>query len=180
MHVKLSCHHDSRLAKSRGRVLDSPSAIGWVLSNLMDVSVGHDGTPPSLWQNLIDSCLVEQAIALIIVFFVDVRAWAWQLASRKFICQFQVIMSLHELMRSISKRLLLHMVGVQCTKCTDGTIMFFFVCFVPCVRVWFWLFFKVFFTRKSIKKIFFLFLKNYFWHQRIKIIEKHQKNINLK
>jgi hypothetical protein len=133
MHVKLSCHHDSRLAKSRGRVLESPSAIGWVLSNLMDVSVGHDGTPPSLWQNLIDSCLIEQAIALIIVFFVDVRAWAWQLASRKFICQFQVIMSLDELMRSISKRLLLHMVGVQCTKCTDGTIMFFFVCFVPCV-----------------------------------------------
>ena len=41
------------------------------------------------------------------------------------------------------------------------------------------LFFKVFFTRKCIKIIFFLFFKNYFWYQDIKIIWKYQKNINL-
>jgi len=41
---------------------------------------------------------------------------------------------------------------------------------ISCIRfrcilvVWLWLFFKVFFGRKRIKIIFFLFLKNYFWY----------------
>ena len=40
--------------------------------------------------------------------------------------------------------------------------------------------FKVFFIPKHIKKIFFLFFKNYFCYQHIKIIWKYQKYINLK
>jgi hypothetical protein len=34
---------------------------------------------------------------------------------------------------------------------------------------------NVFFTRKCIKIIFFLFFKNYFWHSHIKIIWKYKK-----
>jgi len=48
------------------------------------------------------------------------------------------------------------------------------------VEVWLWLLFKVIFTWKCIKIIFFLFFKNYFWYQHIKTIWKHQKYINLK
>jgi hypothetical protein len=49
-----------------------------------------------------------------------------------------------------------------------------------CLRAWLRLLFKVFFTWKYIKIIFFLFLKNYFWYQRIKMIWKHKKKTNLK
>jgi hypothetical protein len=49
-----------------------------------------------------------------------------------------------------------------------------------CLGVWLWLLFKVFFTQKSVPTIFFLFFKNYFWDQYIKIIWKHQKYITSK
>jgi len=50
-----------------------------------------------------------------------------------------------------------------------------------CLRIWLRLLFKVFlFTQKSMSIMFFLFLKNYFWDQHIKMIRKHQKHINLK
>jgi hypothetical protein len=42
------------------------------------------------------------------------------------------------------------------------------------------LLFKVFFTHKWIIIIFFLFFKNYFLYQRIKMIKKILKSINLK
>ena len=42
---------------------------------------------------------------------------------------------------------------------------------------WYWLFSKVFFTRKYIKIIFFLFFKIYLWYQYIKTIKKYKKTI---
>ena len=39
---------------------------------------------------------------------------------------------------------------------------------------------SVFYLEMHQNNIFFLFLKNYFWYQRIKMIWKHQKYINLK
>jgi hypothetical protein len=48
--------------------------------------------------------------------------------------------------------------------------------FKVCLGVWLRLFFKVLFILKCIKKIFiFLFLKNYFWDQRIKTIQNIKK-----
>jgi hypothetical protein len=44
-----------------------------------------------------------------------------------------------------------------------------------CLGVWLRLLFKVFFMLKSIKMIFFLFFKNYFWDQRIKTIQNTKK-----
>jgi hypothetical protein len=45
------------------------------------------------------------------------------------------------------------------------------------LEIWLRLFFKVFFTQKCIKIIFFLFFKNYFLYQYIKMIWKYQKHI---
>jgi hypothetical protein len=49
--------------------------------------------------------------------------------------------------------------------------------FMEYLKVWYWLFFKVFFTWKNIKIIFILFLKNYFWYRHIKIIWKYLKKL---
>jgi hypothetical protein len=49
-----------------------------------------------------------------------------------------------------------------------------------CLGVWLWLLFKVLFTQKSVPTIFFLFFKNYFWDQHIKIIWKYKKHITSK
>jgi hypothetical protein len=46
-----------------------------------------------------------------------------------------------------------------------------------CLGTWLWLFFKVVFVLKYIKIIFFYFLKNYFWDQRIKTIQNIQKKL---
>jgi hypothetical protein len=48
------------------------------------------------------------------------------------------------------------------------------------VGVWLWLLFKVLFIQKSMPIIFFLFFKNYFWDQHIKMIWKHQKHVDSK
>ena len=49
-----------------------------------------------------------------------------------------------------------------------------------CLGVWLLLLFKVFFTQKKHANNIFLFFKNYFWDQHIKMIWKHKKHINSK